>query len=194
MIRIPAKSEVRAVLVLVLAVAYPGELPGQNREAPGAAAEARALWKEGAVLHVEGRYHEAIDRFRGALALHPTARSHTYLAWSLSGLGRYEEAAAQTRKAIELDPEYPNAYNDLGAYLIELGRPADAMPWLVQAIGMPQYCCPHYSYYQIGRALLVQGHTERAKEALARALVIKPRYRAARSLLHRIRSGGFQGL
>jgi hypothetical protein len=38
-------------------------------------------------------------------------------------------------RAIQVDPDFGNPYNDIGAYLINLGRHDEAMAWLEQAIG-----------------------------------------------------------
>jgi len=178
-------------VVLLIASLQPGTASGVGSDTPRE--RAYSLWKEGAGLHLEKKYKAAIDRYNEALALHPTARTHTYLAWSLSELERYEEAAGQARKAIELDPEYPNAYNDLGSYLIELKRPAVAIPWLEKATTMKEYCCPHYSYYQLGRARLMQGRVEAAEEALRASIAVNPRYRPAWELLRLIREDGLKG-
>lgn len=155
---------------------------------------AHELWKEGAGLHLETDYAEAIVRYRRALQLHPSARTHTYLAWSLSRLGRYDEAISHCRRAIELDPGYPNAYNDLGAYLIELGRPGEAIPWLRRAAGLSDYCCPHYAHYQLGRALLLQARVQEARSELETSLSMRPDYRIARRLLDSIRTRDLRGL
>ena len=56
------------------------------------------------------------------MALHATARAYTYRGWALSCVGRYEQAIDDCRQALGVDPLYGNAYNDIGAYLIELGR------------------------------------------------------------------------
>lgn len=179
-----------ATIVLATMLVLPAAWSAEQEEA----ARAEQLWKEGAGLHVEKKYDEAVELYREALALHPTGRIHTYLAWSLSKLGRYREAVEHVRTSIEIDPDYPNAYNDLGSYLIELERPRDALPWLHKAIAMPEYCCPHFSYYQIGRAMLMLGRVETATEALRSAVQINPRYRPALRLLRRIRKEGLKGL
>jgi len=162
-------------------------------DAPTAAERAHDLWVQAARLHVEGNYEAALATYREALALHPTARIHNYMAWSLSELDRYQDAVDHCRAAIRLDPEYPNAYNDLGAYLIELGRPSEAEPWLRRAMGMDGYCCPHFPHYQLGRALLMEGRVEQAVPELQRALAIRPRYRPAIDLLIEIRKRQLEG-
>lgn len=185
------KTAMPLTIVLLFALLQPGTACGVQGDTPKD--RAYSLWKEGAGLHIEKKYTAAIDRYNEALALHPTARTHTYLAWSLSELDRYEEAVVQVRKAIELDPEYPNSYNDLGSYLIELKRPAAAIPWLEKATTMQDYCCPHYSYYQLGRARLMQGRVEAAEEALRASIAVNPRYRPAWELLRLIREDGLTG-
>jgi len=151
------------------------------------AARAEALWLEGASAHVEGRYEDAIKQFRRALALHPTGRAHTWLAWSLSELGDKQAAVRHCRRSIELDPDYPNAYNDIGSYLIDLGRPREAVYWLRQAIAFEDYCCPHYAWYHMGRALLLLGRPEAAIDALEHSVHRRPDYRPALELLALLR-------
>jgi tetratricopeptide (TPR) repeat protein len=192
--RLQGKISLALAALLWLASTPGGVLHADGGRKESRAEQAESLWKEGAVLHLEKRYGAAIEHFNRSLALQPSARTHTYLAWSLSELERYEEAAAEARKAIELEPDYPNAYNDLGSYLIELKRPGKAIPLLEKAAEMEGYCCPHYAYYQMGRARLMQGRVEAAEEALTIAIKIRPRYRAAHDLLRRIREDGLQGL
>jgi len=181
--------------MLLLAALQGGAYAYDNGSSEAAEAEwARQLWKEGAGLHLEADYQAAIERYRRALELQPTARIHTYLAWSLSRIGRYQEAIRHCRRAIELDPDYPNAYNDLGAYLIDLGRPGQAIPWLRRAIEISDYCCPHYAHYQLGRAFLLQAKVEDARRELKASLSIRPNYGAARRLLQSIRARNLKGL
>lgn len=158
------------------------------------AARAEELWKEGARLYLDERYETAIDRYEQSLALQPTARTLTYLARSLYELDRREEAVEHVRRAIDLDPEYANAYGVLGTYLIELERPGEAIPPLRKASEMPGYCCPHFAHYQLGRAYLMQGKIDKAKTELRASISVNPRFRPPLRLLERIRSGSFKSL
>jgi len=187
----------RSALFLVLPLciaASPAVASDAGDRSGDDAARARSLWKEGAELHVEGDYGTAIERYTEALRLHPTARLHTYLARSLARLGRYAQAADQCRKAIAVDAAYGNAYNDLGAYLIALGRPREAIHWLRRALDLGGFCCRHVSYYQLGRALLMQARVEEAAKAFEAALAVQPRYQPARRLLDGVQSSGIRGL
>ena len=48
--------------------------------------------------------------------------------------------------ATELDPNFGNSYNDIGAYLIQLKKYNEAIPWLKKALEAPDYenyCYPN---------------------------------------------------
>src|SRR5437773_8144996 len=93
---------------------------------------------------MEGDYDRAVELYQSSLELHPTAEAHTFLGWTYHFQGRIEEAIAECRLAIEIDPEFGNPYNDIGAYLIELGRFEEAIPWLERATEARRYEPRHF--------------------------------------------------
>ena len=155
---------------------------GEPSEVPD---EARAyvLWQQGYLLHLGGRYRAAVDMFRESIAILPTAEGHTFLGWSLSKLGHIEEALAECKKAIALDPDYGNPYNDIGVYLIALDRPGEAIPWLEKAISAKRYCCYQFAHFNLGRVLLMQGKLDAARRSFEQALRHDPDYAPARMAL-----------
>lgn len=157
-------------------------------------ARARAQWQAGYILHLQGDYERAIESFRASIAARPTAEAHTFLGWSLSHLGRIDEAIAQCKIAIRIDPEFGNPYNDIGVYLIDLGRPEDAVPWLEKAIAAKRYCCYQFPHYNLGRVRLGQGRIEEARRAFERALEHDPQYWPALLGLIYIKQHGLKGL
>src|SRR5216683_2270583 len=66
---------------------------------------------------MEGDYDHAVELYHSSLELHPTAEAHTFLGWTYHFQGRIEEAIEECKSDIELDPEFGNPYNDIGAYL-----------------------------------------------------------------------------
>jgi tetratricopeptide (TPR) repeat protein len=68
---------------------------------------------------MEGDYDRAVELYHSSLELHPTAEAHTFLGWTYHFQGRIEDAIAECKRAIELDPEFGNPYNDIGAYLMK---------------------------------------------------------------------------
>ena len=155
---------------------------------------ARLQWEAGYVLHQLGEYERAIEAYRASIADRPTAEAHTFLGWSLSYLGRIEEAIAHCKIAIQLDPDFGNPYNDIGVYLLEQGQVAEAVPWLEKAIASRRYCCYQFAHANLGRVLLMQSRIEEAKRSFERALVYDPYYLPALLGLELIRRGGLQGL
>ena len=158
---------------------------GQSLEAPDGAGGMRAyaLWQQGYALHVRGRYQAAVEKFRESIDVLPTAEGHTFLGWSLSMLGHTEEAIAECKAAIALDPDFGNPYNDIGVYLIDLGRPDEAIPWLRKAIESERYCCYQFPHFNLGRVRFMQGNFVAARSAFEQALRHDPDYLPARMAL-----------
>ncbi|MFQ5894577.1 MAG: tetratricopeptide repeat protein [Nitrospinota bacterium] len=155
---------------------------------------ATLLWERGLLLHALGQYELAVGHFRKSIEVRPTAEAHTYLGWSLSKLGRLEEAIGECKKAMALDPEFGNPYNDIGVYLIELGRPNEAIPYLEKAIRAKRYCCYQFAHFNMGRALYLRGELAEARRSFKRALEVDPDYAPAREALRALREQGYRDL
>jgi len=136
---------------------------------------------------MEGDYDRAVDLYRRSLALYPTAEAHTFLGWTFHFQGKIDEAIAECKRAIEVDPEFGNPYNDIGAYLIELKRFDEAIPWLERAIVAKRYDPRHFPHFNLGRAYLGKGLIHRAREYFLEALAIEPGYRLARHAVETLR-------
>lgn len=106
---------------------------------------------------------QAIFHYKRSIELIPTAEAHTFLGWAYSFQGRLEGAIDECMKAIDLDPSLGNPYNDIGAYLIELGRPQDALEWLSGALKATRYENYSYPHFNLGRAHELLGHIEEAR-------------------------------
>ncbi len=188
--------QMRKFLVLVSLVWLCGAQPLQAEEAEDVPPlqQAFVLWQQGYLFHLFGAYDEAARLFRKSIEIHPTAKAHTFLGWSVSQLGRLEEAIAECKKAIPLDPDYGNPYNDIGVYLIDLGRPDEAIPWLKQAMGAKRYCCYQFPHFNLGRILLMQGREAEAKRSFERALEYDPDYLPALEALEYLRDRALRTL
>jgi tetratricopeptide (TPR) repeat protein len=141
--------------------------------------QAMVLFERAYRHQIKGEYGNAIVLYERSLSMHPTAEAHTFLGWTYSLLNRYDEAIEACHKAIEVDPEYGNPYNDIGAYLIELDKWEEAIPWLEKATTAPRYEAPQYPHMNLGR---VYAHLGRYRTALAcydKAIKIDPFYRTA---------------
>src|SRR2546425_9934657 len=107
----------------------------------------------------------------------------SFLGWTYRFQGKIEDAIAECKRAIEIDPEFGNPYNDIGAYLIELGQPDNAIPWLERATEAQRYEPRHFPHYNLGRAYLAKEMYAPAEACFQKALRIEPRYVLARDNL-----------
>ena len=149
--------------------------------------EARQRFQEAFVAQMAGDYDRAVELYLLSLELHPTAEAYTFLGWTYHYQGKIEEAIAECKRAIEVDPDFGNPYNDIGVYLIDLGRHDEAIPWLEQAIKAKRYEPRHFPYYNLGRIYLSKGLIGRASELFQKSLAIEPRYTLARQALEKVR-------
>lgn len=135
----------------------------------------------------QGDVDLAIELYQKSIASFPTPEALTFLAWALSFFQRYEEAINYCKKAIELDPEFGNPYNDIGAYLIELNRCDEAVPYLEKALKAPRYemyCFPHYN---LGRVWESKGMILKARQSYQQALEENPEYILAGEALEKLK-------
>ena len=144
------------------------------------------LFHEAYRRQMDGELEEAIRLYRASIVSHPTAEAHTFLGWTYSFQGRYEEAIDECQKAIAVDPEFGNPHNDIGAYLINLGKLDEAIPWLEKATHAPRYDAHHYPHFNLGRVYLAKGMLKKALEEFERALAIEPNYTSARQAIEAI--------
>src|SRR3974390_3265800 len=92
-----------------------------------------------------GRTQEAVEMFQRSIETRPTAEAHTCLGRAYRLQGRLGEAIEECKAAIEIDPEFANSYNDLGAYLVDHDEFAESIPALERALECERYATPHFA-------------------------------------------------
>src|SRR5437899_12233630 len=149
---------------------------------------ARRAFQAAYILQSAGDLDRAADAYERSIRLAPSGEGHTFRAWTFSFMGRYDDAIEECQRAIAVDPSFGNPYNDIGAYLIEMNRLDDAIPWLERANAAPRYCCYFYAHTNLARVYLQKGMREKARKSLRAALRVNPDYEPAQELLRRIDS------
>jgi tetratricopeptide (TPR) repeat protein len=152
---------------------------------------AEELYNTGYLAGMLGWHREAIQLLEKSLAIMPTAEAYTYLGWTYSHMGDYQRAIAEAQKAIILDPDFGNPYNDIGVYLIELGKEDEAIPYFEKAMRVRRYCCYQFPHFNLGRIYLKKKMYEQARQQFKEALKIDPDYLPAGEGLELLKALGF---
>lgn len=140
-------------------------------------------------LYNENRFQDAVRAFEECLKLDPkSVKAKDNLGLAYEGLGRVEEAEAAYRTAIawqsDATPKDPGPYIDLGALLVDQGRPGDAVPLLEAAIRLdPRLIAAHR---ELGKAYSHLDQLEKAQEELERTVALAPNAAATHYLLAQV--------
>src|ERR1019366_9833613 len=137
---------------------------------------------------MNGELREAAELYRHSIQTFPTAEAYTFLGWTYSFTGDYDAAIAECQHAIEVDPDFGNPYNDIGAYLIEKGQLDEAISWLEKATGAMRYDNPAYPYFNLGRIWEHKHQFGRALASYKMAVEIDPHYALALTAIRRLRA------
>ena len=128
---------------------------------------------------MRGDLDEAVELYKDSLESFATAEAHTFLGWTYSFMKLTDQAIEQCHRAIEVDPEFGNPYNDIGAYLIEQGNLYAAIPWLERAMTAERYESYFYPHFNLGRVYESQGRVRDALREFQKAIDLNPRYTLA---------------
>jgi len=136
----------------------------------------------------EGELDRAIELYRRSIETYPTAEAHTFLGWTMSFQGRLEEATRECLRAIEIDPEFGNPYNDIGVYLMEQHKLEEAISWLEKAKRAKRYEARQFPFMNLGRIFVRQGRWWEALHEFEGAVRLAPSDAGAARMLHNLRA------
>jgi tetratricopeptide (TPR) repeat protein len=145
------------------------------------------LFRAGYDAQMRSDFGEAVRLYGMSIEACPTAEAHAYLGWTYSFLARIDDAIAECKKAIALDPDFGKPYSDIGAYLMKQGKLDEAIPWLERALAAPRYEPRQYPHCILGRAYWSKGMLLRAEEEFQKAIALSPAYAYARHALETLR-------
>ena len=131
---------------------------------------------KGSFLSLQEMVERAAEIERRAIALDPDyADAHMWLGTALLQMGRTDEAIAEIREAVRLDPQNGMAYQGLARALwVGKGDFAGAIPMFEKAIELNPDA--GYSYLQLGLLLAWEGQYARAEEVCRRAVELQDQY------------------
>ena len=147
-----------------------------------------ALWRDAYRQQMAGDLDGAIQTYRRSIAVWPTAEAHTFLGWTYSFQGRLEEATAECLRAIEVDPDFGNPYNDIGVYLMQQGRLDEAIPWLGKAKQAARYEPRQFPHMNLARIYIKRNRWWDALRELETATTLAPTDQQLARTLHSVRA------
>lgn len=130
--------------------------------------------ESGLQLVAEGKYELAREKFKKANREFKSAESLTYWGWMEFQLGDIEKAIKLCKRAVKIDPEFGNPYNDIGSYLVVLGQEDEALEWFQKAIDAKRYDARHYPHINLGRLFLKRNLPMRALQEFKKAKKFSP--------------------
>ena len=164
------------------AMSEPDSSEAERREA------AAELFRRAYEQQVAAEFQQAVDLYTRSIEAYPTAEAYTFRGWTHSFLGDYDRAITDCLKAIEIDPDFGNPYNDIGAYLIEQGKWDESVAWFQKAIAARRYEARCYPHFNLGRVYERRHEWTKAKQCYAAAFSLDARYVSALSALRRLQA------
>jgi Tfp pilus assembly protein PilF len=155
-----------------------------HEDARRAAAE---LFQHAYERQMSGDLDAAIELYTRSLETHPTAEAYTFRGWTHGCRGELDAAIADCHRAIATDPDLGNPYNDIGAYLIQMGRLDEAESWLLRATTAPRYEARAHPWANLAHIEESRGHWMAALAHLHRAQAESPDYPVAVRGIARLR-------
>jgi tetratricopeptide (TPR) repeat protein len=120
-----------------------------------------------------GTYHDAETLWRTTIARNPDSSiAHNNLGTVLLEQGRVEEAIAESREALRIDPGLAEVHGDLGDALLQQGRTKEAVAEFREALRIDPTLAK--AYYNLGNALFQDGRPEESIAQYGEALRINP--------------------
>lgn len=143
---------------------------------PAQQAERAALHLSIGTAHLKkGNYPEAMSELREAERLNPkNPQIQNNLALAYYVREHFKQAEIHFEKALQANPSFTEARNNLGKMQTERGLYGDAIQHLKVAAEDLTYKHPERSYTNLGIAYFKNGQYSLAQESLTRALRIRP--------------------
>jgi tetratricopeptide (TPR) repeat protein len=159
-----------------------------TEEQAAAKREALRFFQSAYEAQMRGDLDQAAELYKQSIAAYATAEAHTFLGWTYSFMRLTDEAIAECHRAIEVDPDFGNPYNDIGAYLIEQGNPYAAIEWFRRAMMASRYECYFYPHFNLGRVLEALGRTRDALREYKAAIDLNSKYALAMRAFRRLQA------
>src|SRR4026209_989079 len=146
--------EILAVLVAVLGLAVVAA-SSTNMAQTQSQSDSEASFNAGLAHLRESRPALALEQFKKAIK-EDSRNAYAYkgLGLTYAQMGKFNDAVAAFRKALELNPYYVDVRNDLGTVLVLSGKRAEGKAEFLAAFNDPTNPTPEISARNLGQAYL----------------------------------------
>jgi len=153
---------------------------------------AGALFSLGVTYMRESRYGMAEMLYRAALEGTPIDKElssavYNNLGWVYNSEGRFEEGQKVFRKAIELDPNQPEFYNNMATGFVNMGQPKQCLEWCDKAFEIDSK--NRDGLWNSGLAHLELGHWKEGWEGYRGGLTLSINSSQQRKIRHYVEEG-----
>jgi Tfp pilus assembly protein PilF len=147
---------------------------------PKPQAEADVAHNTGRTFLEQGHPDLAIEQFKKAISLD----SKNYFAYKGLGIAYaqlkdYKEAEKAQRKCLEMNPDFADVHNDLGATLLSMGRRDEGRKEWLSAFASPFNPTPDVTAWNLGNSYLDDGNLADAQHWYEAALAKNDRFAPA---------------
>jgi adenylate cyclase len=124
----------------------------------------------------QGEVDRAEAAARQAISLdHDTTKAHYALGYVYRLQGNHQAALESFNEAVKIDPNYAKAYVQAANEMVFLGRPAEALPMVEQALQLsPNDTSIGVFHWVKGRAYFALADYPNAIEALSESVQVRP--------------------
>jgi tetratricopeptide (TPR) repeat protein len=139
----------------------------------------------GLIYYLDQDYEEAIRHFETAVDNAPEGFNlevvHFYKGNAHSLRAEPDEAISEYERAVEINPAFAEAHNNLGVAYVEQGRLDDAIVEFEEAVGKAGLDDLNLAnaYYNLGLCYVKKGETDEAIKALQEAVNLRDNYAPA---------------
>lgn len=167
----------RKLIVVALGMLLSANLFGQDGD------RVKALIAEGTQLHDAGRYDEAVDKYKAALAIDGSSWEACYeISFTYMVTGKYAEAIVYSKKVVDMDKDgLQGAYIVLGSCLDLTGKSDQAVK--VYEKGLKKFPRSSLLSYNLGLTLYNQKEYDRAEALIVQAISNNPKHGSSHLVL-----------
>lgn len=137
-----------------------------------------ARYKIGVGYYGEGKFQQAFVEFQHAYELNPQNKEAVYAIGIIYLLNFDENQMAIDffQRAVKIDPDYADAYNNLGFAHAKMGKFDAAIPFYKKAVSNLFYATPEKAFVNMGKAYYRLGRYDEAAAAYKEAIKRSPNF------------------